>query len=179
MAKAQKQEKSMEAALWEAANKLRGNVEPAEYKHVVLSLIFLKYASDKFEERRQELIAEGKGAYVDMVEFYTMKSVFYIPETSRWSYIMEQSKQQDIALKIDTALYNIEQSNKSLKGALPDNYYSRLGLDVSKLASLLDELNKIELTKDKEQDVMRRVYEYFLSNFALQEGKGKGEGILL
>ncbi len=95
----------MEAALWEAANKLRGNVEPAEYKHVVLSLIFLKYASDKFEERRQELIDDGKGAYVDMVDFYTMKSVFYIPETSRWSYIMEQSKQADIALKIDTALY--------------------------------------------------------------------------
>ncbi len=173
--KVQKQEKPMETALWEAANKLRGNVEPAEYKHVVLSLIFLKYASDKFEERRQELIDEGKGAYVDMVDFYTMKSVFYIPDTSRWSYIMEQSKQSDIALKIDTALYNIEKSNESLKGALPDNYYSRLGLDVSKLSSLLDELNKIELTKDKEQDVMGRVYEYFLSNFALQEGKGKGE----
>lgn len=170
-----KQEKSMEAALWEAANKLRGNVEPSEYKHVVLSLIFLKYASDKFEERRQELIAEGKEKYVDMVDFYTMKNVFYIPETSRWSYIMEQSKQNDIALKIDTALYNIEKSNESLKGALPDNYYSRLGLDVSKLASLLDELNKIQLTKDKEQDVMGRVYEYFLSNFALAEGKGKGE----
>ena len=175
MAKAQKQEKSMEAALWEAANKLRGNVEPAEYKHVVLSLIFLKYASDRFEERRQELINEGKGAYVDITEFYTQKSIFYIPETSRWSYIMSQAKQPDIALKIDTALYNIEQKNKTLKGALPDNYYSRLGLDVSKLSSLLDELNKIELTKDKEQDVMGRVYEYFLSNFALQEGKGKGE----
>ncbi len=165
----------MEAALWEAANKLRGNVEPAEYKHVVLSLIFLKYASDRFEERKQELINEGKGAYVDITEFYTQKSIFYIPETSRWSYIMSQAKQPDIALKIDTALYNIEQKNKTLKGALPDNYYSRLGLDVSKLSSLLDELNKIELTKDKEQDVMGRVYEYFLSNFALQEGKGKGE----
>ncbi len=175
MAKAQKQEKSMEAALWEAANKLRGNVEPSEYKHVVLSLIFLKYASDRFEERKQELINEGKGAYVDIVEFYTQKSIFYIPENSRWSYIMSQAKQPDIALKIDTALYNIEQKNKTLKGALPDNYYSRLGLDVSKLSSLLDELNKIELTKDKEQDVMGRVYEYFLSNFALQEGKGKGE----
>lgn len=80
-----KQEKSMEAALWESANKLRGNVEPAEYKHVVLSLIFLKYASDRFEERRRELIDEGKGAYVDIVEFYTQKSIFYIPENSRWS----------------------------------------------------------------------------------------------
>ena len=175
MAKAQKQEKSMEAALWESANKLRGAVEPAEYKHVVLSLIFLKYASDKFEERRQEIIAEGHEAFVDNVAFYAMKSVFYLPPESRWSYIMEQSKQSDIALKIDTALYTIEKNNESLRGALPDNYYSRLGLDTAKLASLLDEINKIELTADKEQDVMGRVYEYFLSNFALQEGKGKGE----
>ena len=177
MAKATKakQEKSMEAALWESANKLRGAVEPSEYKHVVLSLIFLKYASDKFDERKQELIDEGKGTYVDFVDFYTMKSVFYLPPESRWSYIMEQSKQSDIALKIDTALYTIEKNNPTLKGALPDNYYSRLGLDTAKLASLLDEINKIELTKDKEQDVMGRVYEYFLSNFALQEGKGKGE----
>ena len=170
-----KQEKSMEAALWETANKLRGSVEPAEYKHVVLSLIFLKYASDKFEERKQELIDEGHGAFVDMVDFYTMKNVFYLAPESRWSYIMEQSKQSDIALKIDTALYTIEKNNPTLRGALPDNYYSRLALDTSKLTSLLDEINKIELTKDKEQDVMGRVYEYFLSNFALQEGKGKGE----
>lgn len=175
MAKKEKQEKSMEAALWESANKLRGAVEPAEYKHVVLSLIFLKYASDKFEERRKEIIDEGHEAFVDNVAFYTMKSVFYLPPESRWSYIMEQSKQSDIALKIDTALFTIEKNNESLKGALPDNYYSRLGLDTSKLASLLDEINKIELSKDKEQDVMGRVYEYFLSNFALQEGKGKGE----
>lgn len=110
MAKAQKQEKSMEAALWESANKLRGAVEPAEYKHVVLSLIFLKYASDKFEERRQEIIAEGHEAFVDNVAFYAMKSVFYLPPESRWSYIMEQSKQSDIALKIDTALYTIEKT---------------------------------------------------------------------
>lgn len=175
MAKIQKQEKSMEAALWESANKLRGNVEPSEYKHVVLSLIFLKYASDKFEERRQELINEGKIEYVEIVDFYTMKNVFYLAPESRWSYIMEQSKQSDIALKIDTALYTIEKNNPALKGALPDNYYSRLGIDTTKLASLLDEINKIDLTKDNEQDVMGRVYEYFLSNFALQEGKGKGE----
>ena len=141
-----KQEKSMEAALWESANKLRAAVEPSEYKHVVLSLIFLKYASDKFEERKQELISKGKEAYVDMVEFYTMKSVFYLPPESRWAYVMEKSKQDDIALIIDTALYTIEKNNKSLEGALPDNYYSRLGLDTKKLASLLDEINKIEMT---------------------------------
>lgn len=112
---------------------------------------------------------------MDMVEFYEMENVFYLPKESRWSYIMEQSKQSNIALKIDKALFNIEQSNKSLKGALPDNYYSRLGLDTSKLASLLDEINKIATTKDKEQDLIGRVYEYFLSKFALAEGKGKGE----
>ena len=177
MAKATKvkQEKSIEAALWESANKLRGAVEPSEYKHVVLSLIFLKYASDRYDERKQEIIDEGHAEFVDVVDFYTMKSVFYLPPVARWSYIMENSKQSDIALKIDNALFTIESNNPNLRGALPDNYYSRLALDTNKLASLLDEINKIELSKDKEQDVMGRVYEYFLSNFALQEGKGKGE----
>lgn len=170
-----KKEKSMEEALWESANKLRGSVEPSEYKHVVLSLIFLKYVSDKFEERKQELINEGKERYIDMIDFYTMKNVFYLPEESRWSYIIANSKQNDIALKIDTALSTIEKKNPVLKGALPDNYYSRLNLDVSKLASLLDEINNIDVTKDNEQDIIGRVYEFFLSKFAIAEGKGKGE----
>ena len=174
MAKAKK-EKSIEEALWESANKLRGAVEPSEYKHVVLSLIFLKFVSDKFEERRQELIDEGKAKYIEMTEFYTMKNVFYLPEESRWSYIMANSMQSDIALRIDTALSTIEKKNPALKGALPDNYYSRLGMDVSKLASLLDEINNIPTTKDKEQDIIGRVYEFFLSKFAIAEGKGKGE----
>ena len=171
----EKKEKSMEESLWETANKLRGSVEPSEYKHVVLSLIFLKYVSDKFEERKQELIDEGKEKYIEMTDFYTMKNVFYLPKESRWSYIMENSKQDDIALKIDTALSTIEKKNPVLKGALPDNYYSRLNLDVSKLASLLDEINNIDVTKDNEQDVIGRVYEFFLSKFAIAEGKGKGE----
>lgn len=170
-----KKEKSMEEALWESANKLRGSVEPSEYKHVVLSLIFLKYVSDKFEERKQELINEGKERYIDMIDFYTMKNVFYLPEESRWSYIIANSKQNDIALKIDTALSTIEKKNPVLKGALPDNYYSRLNLDVSKLSSLLDEINNIDVTKDNEQDIIGRVYEFFLSKFAIAEGKGKGE----
>ncbi|MFC1553394.1 N-6 DNA methylase [candidate division KSB1 bacterium] len=176
MAKKQtKKQKSMEETLWDSANKLRGSVEPSEYKHVVLSLIFLKFASDKFEERKQVLIDEGKEKYVDMVEFYTMKNVFYLPEISRWSYIKKHAKQEDIALKIDTALNTVEKNNKALKGALPDNYFSRLGLDVSKLAALIDTINNIDTLKDKEQDVVGRVYEYFLSKFALAEGKGKGE----
>ncbi len=170
-----KNEKSMEETLWDSANKLRGSVESAEYKHVVLSLIFLKFISDTFEERKQELIDEGKEAYIDMVEFYTMKNVFYLPEESRWSYIKQNAKQPDVAIKIDTALFTIEKNNKALKGALPDNYFSRIGLDVSKLSALIDTINNIDTLKDKEQDIVGRVYEYFLSKFALAEGKGKGE----
>ena len=174
MAKQTKQ-KSIEETLWDSANKLRGSVESSEYKHVVLGLIFLKFASDKFEERRQGMIAEGKDQYLDMVEFYTSKNVFYLPELSRWGYLMENAKQADLALKVDTALSTVEKNNPSLKGALPDNYYSRLGLDVSKLASLLDTINNINTLQDKQRDVMGQVYEYFMDKFALAEGKGKGE----
>lgn len=177
MAKAAKPKKevSMEEALWKSADKLRGSVEPSEYKHVVLSLFFLKFASDKFEQRRQELITEGKEAYLDFQEFYTMKNVFFLSEESRWSYIMGHAKQDNIALIIDTALFTIEKNNPALRGALPDNYYSRLNLDTAKLASLLDEINKINTKGDEGGDVIGRVYEYFLSKFALAEGKGKGE----
>ncbi len=175
MAKKETNGRSIEETLWQACDKLRGSVEPSEYKHVVLGLFFLKFASDKFEERRKELIAEGKEKYVEMKEFYGMKNVFYLDEISRWNYISKHAKQNDIALKIDTALHNIEKNNKSLQGALPDNYFSRLGLDKSKLASLIDKINEIDTLADKQQDIVGRVYEYFLSKFALKEGKGKGE----
>ena len=165
----------MEEQLWDAANKLRGTVESSEYKHVVLGLIFLKFASDKFEERRKELIDEGKEKYLDMKEFYNMKNIFFLPEESRWSHIIKNSKQDNIAIVIDTALHTTEKNNPSLKGALPDNYFSRINMDVSKLAALLDTINNIDTLKDKEQDIVGRVYEYFLSKFALAEGKGKGE----
>jgi type I restriction enzyme M protein len=135
----------------------------------------LKFASDKYEARREELKAEGKEKFLDMVEFYTMKNVFYLPEVSRWSYIVSNAKQDDIALKIDTALSTVEKNNPSLKGALPDNYFSRLRLDVSKLSSLIDTINDIDTLKDKSNDIVGRVYEYFLSKFAIAEGKGKGE----
>lgn len=167
--------KSIEETLWDSANKLRGSVEPAEYKHVVLGLIFLKFASDKFEERKGELIAEEKGKYVTQAVFYTAKNVFYLPEEARWSTLIANAKQSDLALRIDTALSTVEKNNPSLKGALPDNYYSRLNLDTSKLASLLDTINNIDTLKDKSNDLVGRVYEYFLSKFALAEGKGKGE----
>lgn len=103
MAKAKKQV-SFEDALWGACDKLRGTVEPAEYKHVVLSLIFLKFVNDKFDGRRQELKDEGKEKYIDVQSFYTMKNVFFVPEESRWPFIIQNAKQNDIALKIDTAL---------------------------------------------------------------------------
>lgn len=171
----EKKVKSIEETLWDSANKLRGSVESAEYKHVVLGLIFLKFASDKFEEHRKSLIAKGQEKYIEMPAFYNQSNVFFLEEKSRWTYIIKNAKQNDIALKIDTALHNIEKDNKALKGALPDNYFSRLGLDLTKLASLLDTINEINTLEDKERDIVGRVYEYFLKKFAIAEGKGKGE----
>jgi len=179
-AAAKKASKSFEQTLWDTADKLRGSVESSEYKHVVLSLIFLKFISDKFERHRQKLEEEGMADYVDMVEFYAKDNVFYLPEDARWSTISKQAKQDDIAVRIDTALHTVEKANKSLRGALPDNYFSRLGLDASKLAALIDSINNIDTLIDEkgaksEQDIVGRVYEYFLGKFAATEGKGGGE----
>lgn len=172
-------ELGFEESLWDTANKLRGSVESAEYKHIVLSLIFLKFISDKFEKQREKLISEGMADYVDMVEFYAKDNVFYLPEDARWSFIQKQAKQDDIAVKIDTALHTVEKNNVSLKGALPDNYFSRLGLDGSKLAALIDTINNIDTVANEcemtEEDLVGRVYEYFLGKFAASEGKGGGE----
>jgi len=173
--KATKKQKSMEETLWDSANKLRGTVESSEYKHVVLGLIFLKYAGDKFQQRKQELIDDNKQDFIENDAFYTMNNVFFLPEESRWDYVIKNSKQDDVAIKIDTALHTIEKNNKSLKGALPDNYFSRLNMDVSKLSALLDTINNIDTLKDEQQDIVGRVYEYFLKKFAIKEGKGKGE----
>lgn len=170
-----KKTKSIEESLWQAAVKLRGTVETSEYKHVVFGLIFLKFASDKFEERRAELIKEGKDKYLEVIEFYAMKNVFYIPQQSRWNYLITNGKQPNIAILIDTALSTIEKNNPSLSGALPDNYYSRLNLETTKLSSLLDEINKIDTLKNPDQDLIGRIYEYFLLKFAIDEGRGKGE----
>ena len=103
----------------------------------------MKFASDKFEAQRKAISEKYGEKFVDNVAFYTKDNVFFLPEISRWSFIMENAKQDDIALKIDTALYTIEKANPALKGALPDNYYSRLHIDTAKLASLLDEIDKI------------------------------------
>ena len=180
-----KNQKSFEEALWDSANKLRGSVESSEYKHIVLSLIFLKFISDKFEACRQSIVDQYGGQFVDQVAFYTKDNVFYLPEKSRWNHLVKHARQEDLALKIDTALHTVEKNNKSLKGALPDNYFSRLGLEVSRLAALVDTINNIDTLVDNvgganeceetEQDIVGRVYEYFLGRFAASEGKGGGE----
>jgi len=135
---------------------------------VVLGLIFLKFASDKFEEHRQKLIDDAKSKYIEMSDFYNMSNVFLLEEISRWSYIVKKARQNDIALIIDTAIHTIEKDNKALKGALPDNYFSRLGLDITKLASLISEIDSINNIKDKEQDLVGRVYEKCKINLILK-----------
>ncbi len=171
--------KGFEESLWDSANKLRGSVASSEYKHIVLSLIFLKFVSDKFEDHRQSLIDQGHEAYADLVEFYTKDNVFYLPEEARWKTILKHAKQDDIAIRIDTALHTVEKTNKSLAGALPDNYFSRLELDNSKLSALIDTINNIDTMADdchlSETDLVGRVYEYFLGKFAANEGNRGGE----
>ncbi len=178
-APAKKASKGFEETLWDTANQLRGSVESSEYKHVVLSLVFLKFISDKFEAKRKQLIASGQEAFVDMDVFYQQDNVFFLPEAARWGYISARAKQNDIAVIIDTALSTIEKCNASLANALPDNYFSRLGLDATKLASLIDSIENIDTLANEcdltEEDLVGRVYEYFLGKFAASEGKGGGE----
>ncbi|MCD6009535.1 class I SAM-dependent DNA methyltransferase [Halomonas sp. IOP_31] len=182
MAKAQasnKPAKGFEETLWDSANKLRGSVESAEYKHVVLSLIFLKFISDKFEQQKQRVIDHYGADYVDMVDFYAQDNVFYLPEEARWEYIQKNAKQDNLALTIDTAMRTVEKNNATLAGALPDNYFSRLDLSASKLASLIDTIDNIETIAkaqhQSEEDIVGRVYEYFLGKFAANEGQRGGE----
>ena len=170
-----KKEKSFEEKLWQSANSLRGNVESAEYKHIVLALIFLKFISDKFEVHRNKLSDLGQNKYLEMSAAYAKDNVFYLPECSRWEYIKINAKKDGLSIKIDTALKEIEAKNTSLKGALPENYFSRLELESSKLASLVDIISSIDTVTNIDEDIIGRVYEYFLAKFAIDEGKGKGE----
>ncbi|MEZ8127967.1 type I restriction-modification system subunit M [Enterovibrio norvegicus] len=171
--------KGFEETLWDTANQLRGSVESSEYKHVVLSLVFLKFISDKFEKRRQQMIDDGQEAFVDMDVFYQQDNVFFLDAHARWSFIKAHAKQDNIAVLIDTALSTIEKANASLQGALPDNYFSRQGLEAKKLASLIDAIDNIDTLANEcemsEEDLVGRVYEYFLGKFAATEGKGGGE----
>lgn len=177
-----KAKKGFEDTLWDTANQLRGSVESSEYKHVVLSLVFLKFISDKFEARRQKMKDEGQGDFLEMEVFYQQDNIFYLPEKARWSFIKQNAKQDNLAVLIDDALSTIEKRNPTLKGALPDNYFSRQDLETKKLASLIDTIDNIETLAHEtdvealsKEDLVGRVYEYFLGKFAATEGKGGGE----
>ena len=164
-----------EEKLWQAADKLRSNMDAAEYKHVVLGLIFLKYVSDSFEEKYQKLIAAGYGDEEDRDE-YLAENIFYVPREARWSEIQKHATSTDIGSVIDNALETIERENDSLKGILTKNY-ARPELDKTRLGELVTLFTNIEVgsTAAQERDVLGRVYEYFLSKFASAEGKLGGE----
>jgi type I restriction enzyme M protein len=164
-----------EATLWAAADKLRNNMDAAEYKHVVLGLIFLKYISDSFEELHAELKAEPDADPEDQDE-YLARSVFWVPKQARWNYIQSKAKQPTIGKLIDDAMDAIEKDNKSLKGVLPKDY-SRPALDKMKLGELIDLIGTIGLgdKENRSKDILGRVYEYFLTQFASAEGKNGGQ----
>ena len=163
-----------EKQIWDAACILRGNMDASEYKQVVLGLIFLKYISDKFEARYNELVTEGEGFEEDMDE-YAAKGVFYVPPTARWSAIAAEAHTPDIGKMIDEAMQLIERENKRLKGVLPKNF-SRPELDKRRLGDVVDLFTNISMIEHGDtKDVLGRAYEYCLSKFAEQEGKLAGE----
>jgi type I restriction enzyme M protein len=172
-------------ALWQAADKLRGSIDAAEYKHVVLGLIFLKYISDSFEARRAVLAAElrddgieGPAAerLLESRDEYIAENVFWVPPEARWVSIQDQGRQPNIAKLIDDAMYAIERDNPKLKGKLPRDY-ARRGIAPERLGGLIDQIASIEIGNDqaRSMDVLGRVYEYFLGKFAAAEGKLGGE----
>jgi type I restriction enzyme M protein len=166
-----------EAKLWEAADALRGSMDSAEYKHVVLGLIFLKYISDAFEERHAQLVAEkAKGADPEDPDEYRAQSTFWVPPEARWAHLKAQAKQPTIGQLVDDAMAGIERDNKALKGVLPKDY-ARPALDKQRLGQLIDLVSNIQVgdRASRADDVIGRVYEYFLSQFASAEGKKGGE----
>lgn len=164
-----------EAELFKAADKLRGNMEPSDYKHVALGLIFLKYISDAFEARHAELLAEDPQAAEDKDE-YLADNVFWVPREGRWSHLKANAKRSEIGILIDDAMRAIERDNESLKGVLPKDY-ARPALNKVMLGELIDLISGIAMNEGggKSKDVLGRVYEYFLSQFAGAEGKRGGE----
>lgn len=167
--------KKLEDRLWAAADKMRGAVSVADYKFIVLGLIFLKYISDSFEERYKELVEEGYGLEEEK-DSYTEKNIFYVPKNARWSYLEEHSKDDNIGEIIDDALTLIERDNTSLKNVLPKDYNSPTMRNVN-LGELIDLFTNIKVgTKDAIQsDVLGRIYEYFLGQFAKNELQKGGE----
>ena len=165
----------IEAELFKTADKLRGNMEPSDYKHVVLGLIFLKHISDGFEAKRAELLAEYPDGAEDPDE-YLAENIFWVPKDGRWSVLQANAKQPGIGKRIDEAMLAIEKVNPTLKGVLPKDY-ARPALNAFMLGELIDLLSGIALgeSRDRARDVLGRVYEYFLSQFAGSEGKRGGE----
>lgn len=164
-----------EAKLWQAADKLRGHMDAAEYKHVVLGLIFLKYISDAFETKRQNIIKEGVDNPEDR-DCYTMENVFWVPKNARWEVLQANAKQITIGKIIDDAMISIEKENPTLKQVLPKDY-ARPALDKQRLGELIDLIGSIPLGDKESQskDILGRAYEYFLSQFASAEGKKGGQ----
>lgn len=164
-----------EEKLWAAADKLRGHMDAAEYKHVVLGLVFLKYISDAFQELHDKLAADKHADAEDRDE-YTAENVFWVPKAARWTYLQAQAKQPTIGKLIDDAMTAIEKDNPSLKGVLAKDY-GRASLDKQRLGELIDLIGTIGLgdAESRSKDVLGRVYEYFLGKFANAEGKGGGE----
>ena len=162
-----------EETLWKAADKLRGSMDASEYKHVVLGLIFLKYISDKFETKFNALVEEGAGFEEDRDE-YEAENIFWVPKEARWTFIKDNAKDSKIGQYIDDAMILIEKENTSLKGVL-DKRYARPEIDKRRLGELIDLISTIKLHQNGEKDLLGRVYEYFLGQFASVEGKGGGE----
>ncbi|MDK4711579.1 class I SAM-dependent DNA methyltransferase [Rhizobium sp. CNPSo 4039] len=164
-----------EAELFKAADKLRGNMEPSDYKHVALGLIFLKHISDSFEAKRAELLADYPDGAEDPDE-YSAENVFWVPKEARWSHLQANAKQPSIGKMIDEAMIAIEKRNETLKGVLPKDY-ARPALNAVMLGELIDLISGIALGQEdgKARDVLGRVYEYFLGQFAGSEGKRGGE----
>lgn len=170
-------EEPLEKQLWKAADKLRKNIDAAEYKHVVLGLIFLKYISDSFEELFAKLQADqASGADPEDKDEYKAENVFFVPQEARWSFLMSKATQPDVGLFVDAAMDEIEKENPSLKGVLP-KVYARQNLDPLSLGGLINLVGNIALgdAKARSADVLGHVFEYFLGEFALAEGKQGGQ----
>lgn len=162
----------LEAILWKCANILRTK-EKSDNRKAVLGLVFLKFVGDKFVQRQEEIkqMSDFDEMYLEMPQFYLSQNVFFLNETSRWNYIVNNASQSNIATIIDQAMKDIEDTNPTLKGALDLNFYAPLNLETSKLKSLIDEINKISDNNFHDKDLIGRVYEYFLSIFSIYEGK--------
>src|SRR5690348_14262426 len=166
-----------EAKLWAAADALRNNMDAAEYKHVVLGLIFLKYISDAFEAKHADLAAQKKkGADPEDPDEYKAASIFWVPKEARWAHLKASAPQPTIGTLVDDAMSAIERDNPSLKGVLPKDY-ARPGLDKQRLGQLINLVSDIGLGSpaDRAKDILGRVYEYFLAQFATAEGKKGGQ----